>query len=308
MTTAFISHPACQAHNMGANHPESPSRLQAIESHFADTGLLDELISITAQPVENSALLRAHPQSYLTQLQELSPDKGLVYADPDTALNRHSLKAAKLAAGAATQAVDLVANGQCQRVFCAVRPPGHHAERNQVMGFCLFNNIAIAALHALNTGVCERLAIVDFDVHQGNGTVDIFKDDPRVLFCSSFQFPFYPFRYQQLDRPNIINTPLSENTGSQLFRKSIEQQWLPALQNFKPQLVLISAGFDAHRDDPLAQLQLVDDDYRWITELIVSVADTYAGGKIVSMLEGGYNLSALARSSFQHVMTLNSGH
>ena len=302
--TAFISHSDCEKHDMGAQHPECPSRLRAIRQHFDHSGLLQELCVIEATAADPACIERAHPGSYLNDITDQSPSEGLAYIDPDTALNPHSLDAALLAAGAAVQGVEGVIGGAYQRAFCAVRPPGHHAEIDQAMGFCVFNNVAVAALQALSHDSIERVAIIDFDVHHGNGTVSIFKDDPRVMVCSSFQYPYYPGRLQTVDRATIINTPLPAGCDSARYRRAIEQQWLPALESFKPDLLLVSAGFDAHRDDPLAQLQLVDDDYRWITEFIVSCANSHARGRIVSVLEGGYNLQALATASFQHVSTL----
>ena len=215
-----------------------------------------------------------------------------------------TLAAAALAAGAAADAVRALLNDEAKRAFCAVRPPGHHAEAGGAMGFCLYNNVALGAVTALADPRVTRVAILDFDVHHGNGTVDIFKDRPEVLVCSSFQHPFYPHRYTDLDRGHIVNTPLPAGTGSRAFRAAIERDWLPALERHKPQLILVSAGFDAHRLDPLAQLELEEADFRWVTELIVDQAEAYAGGRVASTLEGGYDLAALAQSAAAHVAAL----
>lgn len=304
MQTAYITHQDCQAHDMGPQHPECPSRLRAIDQRFVESGLISQLLALQAQPASREHLLRAHPQAHVDAIHTMSPGSGLAFVDPDTAMNPHSLNAALLAAGASTQAVNGIVEGEFDRAFCAVRPPGHHAERDQAMGFCLFNNIAVAVLHALSLEGIERVAVIDFDVHHGNGTVDIFRDDPRVMVCSSFQYPFYPGRHQNIDRPHILNTPLPAGTTGLQFRKAVEQQWLAPLQQFKPQLLFVSAGFDAHRDDPLAQLQLLDSDYRWLGEFITSIANSCCAGRVIAVLEGGYNLEALASASGEFVSAL----
>ncbi|MFE8072038.1 histone deacetylase family protein [Marinobacteraceae bacterium S3BR75-40.1] len=304
MTTAYITHEDCQRHDMGPEHPESPLRLQAIRERITHDGLAQELDWVEAQEAPRDAILRVHPETYLHQLDIIVPEKGRVFADPDTAIMADTLKAARLAAGSAIQAVDMVLSRQVQNAFCAVRPPGHHAERGKTMGFCFYNNIAIAAAHALSFHNLERVAIVDFDVHQGNGTIDIFQGDPRVLVCSSFQHPFYPNSHFHGLPSNIVNTPLDAYTKGDAFRRRVEKDWLYRLQDFKPQLILISAGFDAHKADPMANLELVEADYRWVTEMIADVAHQSCGGRIVSMLEGGYNLKALAASAEAHIGTL----
>jgi len=219
-------------------------------------------------------------------------------------MNAHSLTAARHAAGAVVLATDLVATGECRTAFCAVRPPGHHAERNRAMGFCLFNNVAVGAAHALATHGVERVAIVDFDVHHGNGTEDIFSADPRVLMVSTFQHPLYP--YSGLDHPaaNMVNVPLAAGTGGAEFRDAVRDRWLPALERHRPEIVYVSAGFDAHREDPLAGLKLVEADYAWVTRELVALAAKHAKGRIVSTLEGGYGLSALGRSVAEHIREL----
>lgn len=308
MTTAYISHVDCELHEMGASHPESPQRLQAITAQLGASGLLEQLDCLTPTAATRDQLALAHPGGYIHEIETLCPRQGYNYADPDTALNPHSFHAARLAAGAVLLGTQRVVSGSCHNAFCAVRPPGHHAEHASAMGFCLFNNIALAAEWALQQTDIERVAVLDFDVHHGNGTVDIFKDRPEVLVCSSFQYPFYPFRYQDIQRPNIVHTPLPAGTASSAFRQAIERDWLPALARHRPDMIFISAGFDAHRDDPLGQLQLDTEDFHWITGLIGEAASRYAGGRILSVLEGGYNLPALGRSAEAHLRALLEAH
>jgi len=304
MKTAFISHYDCKLHDMGEQHPESPSRLRAIRSRITHSGLILQLDQIQAEMVNKQHLLRVHPATYIDQLERLQPKKGRVFADPDTAIMAHTLRAAHLASGAAIQAIDLVLTNQVDNAFCSIRPPGHHAERNTTMGFCFFNNIAVAAAHAMTFHNLERIAIVDFDVHQCNGTIDIFKDDPRVLVCSSFQHPFYPYSHFDIDRDNIINTPLAAGTKGALFRTKTEKDWLNALQKHKPQLILVSAGFDSHKMDPIGELELDESDFAWVTSMITEVANHYANGRLISLLEGGYNLTALAGGVESHLKVL----
>lgn len=304
MKTAYISHHDCTLHDMGSDHPESPLRLTAILDQLQDTRLSQELDFIRAEFVNPDHVRRVHPATYVEQLDLIQPKKGRIYADEDTIMMPNTMRAAKLAAGAAVQAVDAVMSGQNNNAFCATRPPGHHAERNKTMGFCFYNNIAVAAKHALDFHGLERVAIIDFDVHQGNGTIDIFNDDPRVLVCSSFQHPFYPHSHYALQNPNILNLPLDAYTQGLAFRQKTEAAWLKQLQQHKPQLILISAGFDAHKNDPMAEIELDKTDFRWITELIYDVAKSYSHGRIVSILEGGYNLKALAESAEQHLEVL----
>jgi len=301
MATAFFCHPACEDHNMGDDHPESPARIRAIVDRMQQSGLAGELDWSEPEPVTRDQLLRVHPAGYIDQLELMAPEHGRIMADPDTLMSRHTLQAARLASGAGVQAVDRVLTNQVTSAFCAVRPPGHHAERAKTMGFCFFNNIAVAAMHALTFHNLKRIAIIDFDVHQGNGTIDIFRDDPRVMVCSSFQHPFYPDTPIHGLRPDIINTPLDAYTRSSAFRRRVEREWLHRLQDFKPELILVSAGFDGHKDDPMAAVMLESRDFRWITELITDVARMYCRGRIVSILEGGYNLKALADSAEFHI-------
>ncbi|MFW1678641.1 histone deacetylase family protein [Pontibacter sp. JAM-7] len=295
MTTLYISHPECIRHDMGQGHPESPMRLQRID-RAVQQALAGQLQFLQAPEVSREALLRVHPEAYLQDLDVLSPNHGHAYVDADVALNRYSLAAARRAAGAAIEATCQVLSGAVDNAFCAVRPPGHHAERGSAMGFCVYNNVALAVEQALLDETVERVAVLDFDVHHGNGTVEAFQDRPEVLVCSSFQHPFYPDRFVHIDRPNIVNTPLPAGTRGDQFRLAVERDWLPALQQHQPQIIFVSAGFDAHRDDPLGQLLLDESDFSWVSQLIMDAAQRYAGGRWVATLEGGYNLDALSRS------------
>jgi len=289
---------------MMPGHAERPDRLRAINRYLTDTRLLDDLEQRHARPVADDLLAVVHDVRYLETLNALSPASGLVPLDPDTALCPATLKAAHMATGAVVDAVTAVLDGEAATAFCAVRPPGHHAEHDAAMGFCFYNSVAIGAAHALGRSGIDRVAVLDFDVHHGNGTVEIFQDRPEVLVCSAFQHPFYPHRYHDVDRPNIVNTPLHAGTGSAVWRAALERDWLPALEAHRPQLILVSAGFDAHRDDPLAELELTEADYVWVTELIIDAARRTAEGRVVSALEGGYDLNALARSVHAHVTVL----
>ena len=304
MTTAFITHPDCLKHNMGAGHPEQPARLTAIEDQLIASGIAEYLQRHEAPLATDEQLARVHPLKYLRAIREAAPETGTVHLDPDTAMNPHSLNAALRAAGAGVLAVDLVFQKKNASAFCAVRPPGHHALRARPMGFCIFNNVAVAARHALHAHGIERVAIVDFDVHHGNGTEEIFEGDPHVLMTSTFQHPFYPYSGTDMPASNMVNVPLPAGAGSKQFREAVTGEWLPALDEFRPELVIFSAGFDAHIEDEMAMLQLRDADYGWVTEQVKSIADRHAQGRIVSMLEGGYALSALGRSVVQHVRVL----
>ncbi len=297
MPTLLLSHTDCEKHMMLPHHPESPERLRAIHAALANKPHLDWR---DAREIDDAHFQGIHPRQYLELLAELKPGEGIAKIDADTSLNKYSLRAARLAAGAGLQGVESVMSGQYRNAFCAVRPPGHHAEAAIGMGFCIFNNIALAAERALSLGA-ERVAILDFDVHHGNGTVEIFQDRPEVLVCSSFQYPFYPGRYDDVNKPNICLTPLPEGTSGSTFRTAIERDWLPALVRHRPDIILVSAGFDAHRDDPLAGLLLDDADYGWLGQIIRAQADRYCQGRLVSMLEGGYNTEALARSVVQYL-------
>jgi acetoin utilization deacetylase AcuC-like enzyme len=304
MVTTYISHQDCGLHNMGPEHPESPIRLLAIARQLERSGLQDHLQQMQAVHILEEQIQLAHAPLHAERLRMKLPSKGIVYTDEDTALCPQSLHAASLAAGATIMGVNRVLSGKSDNVFCAVRPPGHHAEHNIPMGFCFYNNVAIGAMHALQQPGIERVAILDFDVHHCNGTVDIFKDKPEVLVCSTFQHPFYPERYSEIQRPNIINCPLAAHSESSCFRQTVEANWLPALQAHKPDLILISAGFDAHWEDPMADLKLNEEDYRWVTQLIMDTARIYSNNRIVSVLEGGYNPSSLAYSVQAHIEAL----
>ncbi len=304
MTTAFITHRDCWQHDMGAHHPECPERLGAIQDRLIAAGL-DLYLSFHDAPLAtDEQLLRVHPQSYLDHLAASSPQQGIFHLDPDTAMSPGTLQAAYRAAGAGVLATDLVMNKQAPTAFCAVRPPGHHAERAKAMGFCFFNNIAVAARHALEAWGLERVAIVDFDVHHGNGTEEILSGDERVLMVGSFQHPFYPYCGTENPAANMCNVPLKAGTRGDAFREMVEQIWLPRLREFAPQMIFVSAGFDAHYEDDMGSLGLLESDYAWVTERLKEVAADSADGRIVSILEGGYALSALARSVAAHIKVL----
>ena len=304
MTTAYVHHPDCALHDMGAGHPECAARLAAIDDCLRAVGLFGHLSGHLAPIVDRPALERVHSTAHVDAIEAAAPATGLVAIDPDTAMNPHSLTAARRAAGAAVLATDLVIAGQVANAFCNVRPPGHHAERNRAMGFCFFNNVAVAAAHALDGHGLDRVAIVDFDVHHGNGTEDIFRDDPRVLMVSTFQHPFYPHSGTEGRSDRMVNVPLAAGSGSAAFRAAVTAEWLPALETFRPQMLFVSAGFDAHRDDAMSALRLVEDDYAWVTRHLIEVAGRHAKGRIVSLLEGGYELRSLGLSAAAHVRVL----
>lgn len=301
MSVGIISHPACQAHDMGEHHPESPDRLRAIQNQLISSGLDFVTRQYDAIPIERNLLSLVHDPDYIAQIFDNAPSEGYFQIDDDTIMNPHSLSAALHAAGAAVQAVDLVMKEELKVAFCATRPPGHHAEKKRAMGFCFFNNISIAAAYARQHYHLDRVAIVDFDVHHGNGTEDIFTNEPNVLFCSSFQHPFYPFSGTEPTSSNIINTPLDATASSTEFRQAVIEQWLPALNTFKPEMIFISAGFDAHAEDDMSQVRLYDNDYRWVSEQLGAVAKQHSKDRIVSVLEGGYDLSSLGRSVAAHI-------
>ena len=292
---------------MGPGHPERPQRLRAIDDQLITSGIGDFIRYYDAPLATPEQLALAHTQKHIDYIFEQSPvdDSKMAHIDPDTYMNEFTLQAALRSAGAAIAATDKVlSDDTAQRVFCSVRPPGHHAEKNEAMGFCFFNNIAIAARHAIKKHGLERVAIVDFDVHHGNGTEDIVADDPQILFCSTYQHPLYPERAKPSKKGFLINAPLAQGAGGAEFREAVEDYWLPALHDFKPQMVFISAGFDAHLEDEMAGLRLIESDYKWVTERLCEIADEYGEGRIVSMLEGGYNVSALARSVVAHLKAL----
>lgn len=305
MQTAYFTHPACLKHEMGADHPECPARIHAVEDQLISSGLLPYLAHLDAPEVTREQLLRVHSEAYVDSVFAKSPQSGLVYLDGDTAMNPYTLSAALRAAGAAAQAVDLVMKQQVENAFCNTRPPGHHAGRSSAAGFCVFNNVAVAAAHALEYHGLQRVAIADFDVHHGDGTENIFHDDPRVMLCSTFRHPYYPYCGADSGNPHIINVPLAAGASGADFREAVTQHWLPALDAFQPQLLFISAGFDAHREDDMGGLALREADYVWVTEQLKSLAATHSARRIVSVLEGGYALSALARSAAAHVKVLS---
>ena len=307
MPVAYITHPSCLLHDMGQFHPECPERINAVNDRLIASGLDGYLLHRTAAPATREQIARVHGEAYIDSIEQAGPAEGLHYIDPDTAMNPHSLAAATHAAGAVVMAVDMVMAKECSTAFCNVRPPGHHAERRRAMGFCLFNSVAIGAAHALAAHRLSRVAIVDFDVHHGNGTEDIFQGDPRVLMVGSFQHPLYPYCGVEDPAPNMVNVPLPAGAGSEAFRAAVTHRWLPALEDFGPELILISAGFDAHREDPLAGLKFTEADYAWVTQQLMDVAARHAQRRIVSSLEGGYSLSALGRSAAEHVRVLVEG-
>ena len=301
----LYTHPICLQHDPGIGHAESPERLRAVLDAL-DHDRFAALDRIEAPRATREQLARVHDAGYIDRILASSPAEGTLRLDEDTLMSPASAEAALRAAGAAIAAVDAVMNGDGERAFCAVRPPGHHATRDQAMGFCLFNNVAVAAAHAIVAHGLKRVAIADFDVHHGNGTQAIFEKEPRVLFISSHQSPLYPDsgREDEHGVGNIVNAPLSPGDGSYAFRELWDGALLPRLAAFRPQLLLISAGFDAHRDDPLADIRLGSEDYAWITERLVDVARAHANGRVVSSLEGGYHLGALAASASAHVAAL----
>jgi len=304
MPIAYISHHDCSLHDMGIGHPECPARLGAINDRLISSGLELALRKFDAPLATRQQLARAHDPDYVAGIFDEAPTEGVLRLDADTVMTPHTLNAALRAAGAGILGVDLVMSGETRAAFGSVRPPGHHAERHRAMGFCIFNNVAVAAVHALERYGLQRVAIVDFDVHHGNGTEDIFRHDPRVLFCSTFQHPFYPFSGTEAVPGHILNLPLEAGSGGDRFRGAVEQHWLPALGAFRPELLVISAGFDAHAEDEMGHLRLREPDYAWVTQQLRAIADEHSGGRIVSLLEGGYALSALGRSVAVHLDAL----
>lgn len=303
MTLTILSHPACAAHDPGEPYPDRPVRLTAIEDQLLMSGLAQVVLREDAPRATRAQLDRAHDTNYVAAVHVVAPRQGRVMLDDDTPMLPESLPAALHAAGAAVRGVDLVMAGGGP-VFCAVRPPGHHAEADRAMGFCFFNNVAVAARHALDHHGLERVAVLDFDVHHGNGTEAILGDDERVLFCSSFQHPFYPWTGDAERGPRYVAVPLPEGTGGAAFRAAIAAAWWPALDAFRPQLILLSAGFDGHALDPMAGLELVEADYAWLTEEVMRRAEIHAERRVVSVLEGGYHPGATARSVVAHLKAM----
>ncbi|WP_019029860.1 histone deacetylase family protein [Colwellia piezophila] len=313
MPVGIIGHYRCGEHDMGEHHPENGKRLTAISDQLIRSGLDYVVRQFDSKPIDKSLLALAHTQEYIDFVFDNAPTeaKGEQYfiVGEDAVMNSKTLTSILYAAGAAVDAVDLVMDGTLGSAFCATRPPGHHAEHDKGMGFCFFNNVAIAAAYAKQKYALKRVAIVDFDVHHGNGTEDIIKnhfnatpkDDKGYLFCSSYQDPLYPFEVEESNTPPIINTPLAATTKGEQFREKLTAHWFPALHKFKPELIIISAGFDAHIEDDISQVSLTESDYRWLTDELKVIANEYGGGKIVSVLEGGYAPSALGRSVVAHI-------
>jgi len=302
----LYTHPTCLQHSAGDGHPESPARLRAVIDALDGADFSHRLEWIEAPAASQPQLLRAHSPAHIAHVLD-PPVAGLRRLDADTAMNRHSAQAALRAAGAVCAAVDASIDGAAPRAFCAVRPPGHHATRGEAMGFCLFNSAAVGAAHALAVHRLQRVAIVDFDVHHGNGTQDIFWGEPRLLYVSSHQHALYPGTGQRDERGsnnNVVNAPLREGSDGETLRRVYRERLLPALDDFRPQLLVISAGFDAHRLDPLAGLNLDTEDYAWLTRELLAVARRHAGGRVVSTLEGGYSLTALRECAVAHVGAL----
>lgn len=306
MTTAIYTHPDCLRHQMGDWHPESPARLQAISDQLMRAQINDLLEHRQAPLVAMADLERNHSRNAIAIVRDNVPAVGAddYPIDGDTSLNAYSWLAAQRAAGAAVAATDAVIDGEIDNAFCSVRPPGHHARPSEPMGFCMFNNVAVAAKHALEVRGLQRIAIVDFDVHHGNGTEEAFAAEPRALMVSFFQHPFYPYTPPQPYTANRVNVPVPAHSKGDVVRQLVAEHWLPALHAFQPQMIFISAGFDAHREDDIGGMGLVEADYVWLTEQVMAVARLYAKGRIVSCLEGGYNLSALGRSVVAHVKAL----
>ncbi|WP_133129290.1 histone deacetylase family protein [Legionella yabuuchiae] len=301
---AFITHKDCLLHNMGNLHPERPERLQVIADAIKHSSLQDKVHYYEAPKATREDLLRVHSANYMEHLFNLSPKEGLVTLDPDTSLNPHTIEAALRAAGSVILAVDLIMNKKCHAAFCNVRPPGHHAEPSQAMGFCFFNNIAIGAAYAFEHYGLQRIAIVDFDVHHGNGTEAVFKHNNNLLLCSSFEHPFYPNKPFATEHDHLLNLSLAAGTGSITYRQQVETHWLDAIDAFKPEFIFFSAGFDGHKADAMANFNLTEEDYSWITKKIKHLADKHCDGRIVSALEGGYELSVLGKAALAHIREL----
>ena len=311
--TGYFTHAACRRHEMGRGHPECPERLDAIEDRLLATGVLDALERREAPEAADEAIALAHDPRHVALLRDARDELaeqvqaggyGYNHIDPDTAMNTHSWDAAVRACGAVCAATDAVMAGELENAFCAVRPPGHHATRGRAMGFCLFNQVAVGVKYALDRFELQRVAVVDFDVHHGNGTEDILAGDPRVLMVGIFQHPFYPYSGDLPRASNMVNVPVPAYTKGDKIREMVETIWMPRLEAFQPELIFVSAGFDAHREDDLGQLGMVEADYAWITQKLKDVANKYAKGRIVSSLEGGYNLGALGRSVEAHLRVL----
>ncbi|TAK73018.1 MAG: histone deacetylase family protein [Gammaproteobacteria bacterium] len=302
MTIAIISHPDCVLHRATEGHPERPERVQVIQEALARYSFQAPVQFLEAPLAAREHLIRPHDEAYVDWIISIAPkDEGLIGIDADTYMNPYTLNAAFHAAGAVILAVDLVMQDKAQAVFCNVRPPGHHAEREKAMGFCFFNNVAVGAHYAIEKYHLERIVIIDFDVHHGNGTQNIFQQDKRIMYCSSFQHPFYPGFDEEMDSPHILGVPLPAGTMGDTFRERVQAAWFDKIAAFQPQLIFFSAGFDAHANDPLAELNLTVADYVWLTAQMAKIAKVHCGGKMISVLEGGYNLEVLAECVPAHV-------
>lgn len=306
----IVTHPAYLEHDMGPGHPESPERLRAILAKLESSGTMSKLTRIEPRKAAKEWITRIHDPAYVQRLEDKAPSEGYASLDPDTSMSPGSLPAAYLAAGGAMAAVDAIMDNQVDQVFCAVRPPGHHAEANRAMGFCLLNNVAIAARYIQERHGLKRVMIVDWDVHHGNGTQHVFEDDPSVLFFSTHQFPHYPGTGSENERGQgkgegaTINVPMDRGQGTDDYREVFQKVLVPAADAFKPDFVLISAGFDAHQDDPLASMNITDEGYGELTRIVAGIANTHCHGRMVACLEGGYDLRALAGSVHQHILAL----
>ena len=303
MSVAIISHPQCLAHDMGEGHPECPARLYAINDQLISSGLRFVCPEYQCEKVSSEQLLAVHDQQYIDNLYSKAPKQGICEIDDDMHMMPETLAAAEYAAGAGIMAVDLIMQKKHRAAFCPVRPPGHHATKDETMGFCFFNNVAVAAHYAISQYGLERVAIIDFDVHHGNGTQHIVQGNPKILLCSSFQHPLYPFNGTQECAENIHNVALSASTGSAEYRQGVEP-WFDVLDDFAPQLIFISAGFDGHAADEVSSHQLFDTDYHWLTEKLVALAEKHSEGRVISLLEGGYAVNALGRTVVSHLKAL----
>lgn len=304
MSVVVFSHPQCMQHQVTEIHPEEPARLSAINDQIIRSGLELAIIQRDGVKANKEQLYHAHAANYVNEVFAKAPSEGHVWLDPDTLMTEGSLDAALYAAGCGISAVDEVMNGENPRAFCIVRPPGHHACHDQAMGFCIFNNIAVAATHALSVHGLERVAILDFDVHHGNGTEDIFFNDERVLLCSSFQHPFFPDTGADTVSPHIINSPMPAGTTGVDWQHEVRERWLPALEHFEPQLILVSAGFDGHAEDDMGNFNLREADFAWFAEEMKVLAERYCAGRVIGMLEGGYDHSSLGRSVVAFIKAL----
>lgn len=304
MNTGLITHSDTLLHMMDGSHPESPARISVIREELRSRKLEPKLSIFESPAATDAQLQRVHTAAYVQEIKRLSPKAGLVRLDQDTAMGPMSLQATLHASGAVVLATDLVMGKKIRNAFCCIRPPGHHAHKARAAGFCIFNHVAVGVAHALAEHKLNRVAIIDFDVHHGDGTEDIFRDDPRVMLCSTFQHPFYPGTGAESRSARMVNVPLSAGADGKVIRQAFQDDFYPALQQFKPEMIFVSAGFDAHRDDPLAQLKLTKEDYAWMTTFIMQIAREHAQDRVVSSLEGGYHLPALAESAAAHIETL----